>query len=298
MESESANMSSLLPAELLERIFLLLQPRHLASAVLVCRRWREVGENPGLWSSLHLTVTEFSLPHLPELLGCGRLRRVRQLTLKAVSDQLLNQLADHTGHTRAASLKSLNMANTNLSAVKVEVLVFAVLQVREVVLRGSGLSLVQLNGLFTALATCSPHLESLDLSELNLCQVEPKLLTASLFQLEVVSLARCRLTSLQLASLCSSLSPSRALRCLDLSHNNLSLLPPSLLAGAVACLRELQLWGASLQPGHLNALCQAMAQGGRLKRLDLTGNNLSSLEPGLLASGVGTLREVTLVTPG
>ena len=45
-----ANINSLLPAELLERVFGLVPPLDLRAVVLVCRRWREVGEVPGLWA--------------------------------------------------------------------------------------------------------------------------------------------------------------------------------------------------------------------------------------------------------
>ena len=42
--------ASRLPSEILLQIISQLDPADLKSAVLVCRRWRDVGEEPKLWS--------------------------------------------------------------------------------------------------------------------------------------------------------------------------------------------------------------------------------------------------------
>merc|ERR1719319_1663817 len=45
-----------LPTEMMERVFRLLPPRDLKAVVLVCRRWRKVGEAPALWAWVCLRV--------------------------------------------------------------------------------------------------------------------------------------------------------------------------------------------------------------------------------------------------
>ena len=50
-----------LPAEMLQKILQLLPPRDLKMAVLVCKWWRDVGEDPVLWSWAMVTVTENNL---------------------------------------------------------------------------------------------------------------------------------------------------------------------------------------------------------------------------------------------
>ena len=87
------NINSVLPAEILERIFSLVAPRVLRAVVLVCRRWREVGEAACLWSRTRLTVVDSNMALMPEVLGSRRLRSLRRLTLKAVSPQLLETVA-------------------------------------------------------------------------------------------------------------------------------------------------------------------------------------------------------------
>ena len=53
---EVAPINSLLPAEILERIFSNLPSKDLKNVVLVCKWWREVGEAPQLWTWVWLTV--------------------------------------------------------------------------------------------------------------------------------------------------------------------------------------------------------------------------------------------------
>ena len=50
-----------LPAEMLQKILQLLPPRDFKMAVLVCKWWRDVGEDPVLWSWAMVTVTENNL---------------------------------------------------------------------------------------------------------------------------------------------------------------------------------------------------------------------------------------------
>ena len=54
---ESDNINILLPAPMLEKIFQLLSPPDLRTVVLVCRRWRKVGEGPRMWPWVTVTVT-------------------------------------------------------------------------------------------------------------------------------------------------------------------------------------------------------------------------------------------------
>jgi len=52
--SSELNINSMLPPELLTRIFDFLPVADLGTAILVCRRWRELGEKPILWAKMDL----------------------------------------------------------------------------------------------------------------------------------------------------------------------------------------------------------------------------------------------------
>ena len=90
----------------LTKVFLLLAPRDLRNVLLVCGLWREVGEAPGLWAGLVLRVTRENLAKMTQVLGCRRLGAVRKITVRAVSEQLLEAVAGHEG------LKVIDVAGT------------------------------------------------------------------------------------------------------------------------------------------------------------------------------------------
>ena len=82
---EIADITKKLPAEILERIFQLLYVPDLRMVVQVCRRWREVGETPALWSSLPVMVDTRNLSVMTEMLRSRRLQAVRKLDIRYVS---------------------------------------------------------------------------------------------------------------------------------------------------------------------------------------------------------------------
>ena len=55
---EMTDLTKKLPVEILVMIFQSLSLQDLSMAVLVCRRWREVGETPALWSQVTVTVNK------------------------------------------------------------------------------------------------------------------------------------------------------------------------------------------------------------------------------------------------
>ena len=49
-------INEVLPEEMLEEIFHLLTPDQLKAAVMVCKRWAEVGQAPLLWTWAFITI--------------------------------------------------------------------------------------------------------------------------------------------------------------------------------------------------------------------------------------------------
>ena len=85
------------------------------------------------------------------------------------------------------------------------------------------------------------------------------------------------------------------LKKLNLSELDVSPVSPCLLANAVILLEEICLWESNLNKKQVEALITSISSENlRLKKLDLQTNDLSSVEPGLLAKAVGRLSEVRL----
>jgi hypothetical protein len=103
-----------LPAEMLERVFRLLPPRDLKAVVLVCRWWREVGEKPGLWAWVRLTVDRGNITSMPRVLGYHRMQFLRKLVLNQVdvSEELLEAMA-------ATKPEELSMYHANICNARI-----------------------------------------------------------------------------------------------------------------------------------------------------------------------------------
>ena len=112
----------LLPVEMLERLFLLLTPLDLGRVVQVCRRWREVGDTPGLWLSHCPSLDPVSLASLPCEAGT---RGLRGPVVREVSLELLQPVL------RLTRLTKLCLWGGDLSPVRPQTLVEAITGVRE-----------------------------------------------------------------------------------------------------------------------------------------------------------------------
>ena len=84
------------------------------------------------------------------------------------------------------------------------------------------------------------------------------------------------------------------LQSLDLSYNNLSSVEPRLFARTVNSLEEVKISLTYMTNVQAQELFTEMSQNTQLKKLDLSRNNLSSVDPTVLATGVSRLEYVDL----
>ena len=85
-----------LPAEVLENIFKLLEPSDLKSAVLVCQRWRDIGDTAKLWTWVHYEVDRRNLLNMPQVLALWRLQNTKMLVVRSVSEELIKAIIKDT----------------------------------------------------------------------------------------------------------------------------------------------------------------------------------------------------------
>ena len=71
-----------LPTEMLLYIFEMLSYRDLKIAILVCRRWREIGEIQQLWGSLPVIVNKRNISVMPEILSTRRMLGLNKLRIE------------------------------------------------------------------------------------------------------------------------------------------------------------------------------------------------------------------------
>jgi len=230
----SANINTLLPVEILHKILLLLSHRDLKVAVLVCQRWRQVGEAKSLWSWISLRVDTRNLALMPEVLSTRRLQSVKFLEMKAVSKDLLNAVLEHPG-LRSVRVQCMDEQRR-----------FGRRKVREddAWMKSTAVVNKEERELLFKVVAKMPHLSKLDLTGMNISSVPPSLLARSLTHIEEVVVEQVGLTHQQAMALFEAIGSLEnvRLRKLNLSHNNLASVPSQFMAKAVLRLNEVTMY--------------------------------------------------------
>ena len=84
------------------------------------------------------------------------------------------------------------------------------------------------------------------------------------------------------------------LKKLHISYCNLATIEPAHLARVLTMLQDVAVMYSSLTPMQLNGLFLRMIEGSSLIKVDLSYNDLSSVDPETLAQAVNKLESVTL----
>ena len=66
---------------MLQKVLSYLPFSSLASACLVCRLWRDLGEQPRFWQELNLYLTKKELPYMEDILACRRLAKLSKIRM-------------------------------------------------------------------------------------------------------------------------------------------------------------------------------------------------------------------------
>ena len=132
-----------LPSEVLENIFKLIEPSDLRSAVLVCQRWRDVGDTLKLWTWVHYRVDRRNFPNMPQVLDSRRLQNTKMVTVRSISEELIRALIRDTQIENV----DLRNADSSLSTLDPKLLISLILKMNEVSFDISTLSDVQKSGI-------------------------------------------------------------------------------------------------------------------------------------------------------
>ena len=187
-----------LPREIVEKILGLLPFQALLPALRVCRLWREVGETPRLWTRLRLSVKTDTLREMPETLAIPRLRALRGLRVRAVSDQLFRGILEHPG------LRELDLRCTDLSGLDPELLAVIIPRMERVIMFSTQLTRIQTEKLFAALCGQS-RLKILNISDNLLSGVPPAFLCGAAISLEKLEAHSTGLTPGQVTALMAAI---------------------------------------------------------------------------------------------
>jgi Leucine-rich repeat (LRR) protein len=181
-----------------------------------------------------------------------------------------------------------------------ELLAKAVGRLEAMDISDTGYTVQQMEAVFRAIANGESNLKSLTITAdrqhcESLAAVEPDLLARVAGRLEQLNLMSAGLTGRQVEAICSVVVGGGAhLRKLGLGLTGLSTVEPGLLARALAVLEEVDITEADLTRHQLETIFSAISGDTKLKKLDLSENDLSCLEPDLFAKAVSNVEQVEL----
>ena len=137
-------------------------------------------------------------------------------------------------------------------------------------------------------------LRELVLGDIDLSQVDERLLARAVTRVEVLDMYDASLTCLQATAVFASIQEGTRLKVLNLVANNLSEVDSAVLGKSVALLEEAYLSRTRLAPQQVEAIFEALGRCSHLRTLSLLGNNLSSVEANELAREVNKLETADL----
>ena len=261
---------NLLPDEILRMIFVNLNNVHLENVLLVCLRWRNIGETVWICNKMIIQKSEV------HWLLINRLAKIEDLSLSKQwsSDNFVEFLSVCE---QLLYLKRLTLLNLNLSYVELSQMV-SIFQVFESIDFGkSHLPIDYLKTTFDAIAV-SRKMKVLKIDNNNLSKVDIETLASVVNKLEEIHMQNCSLTALQSKSIFAKMMEIKTMKILRIGGNILSSINENILSSAVIHLSEAHLNGCRLNTSQLNLLFEKLRKEEvKLKKLDVSFNNLSMI---------------------
>jgi hypothetical protein len=189
----SLNQDSALPREILSTVFGFLSHHNLATALLVCRLWREVGEDPFLWSQFRIFVK--SAQRFLEMTGMSRMAFARKLEMNEKFSRTKHEMKSIFNLVSAnGCFKEMDIKLVDGENVDANVLARCLNSLEKVKI--GKLSSSQANAVFTGILE-ETKLKHLDVLDSHLEAIPDKTFTRVVDKLESLKLICCRLTRRQ-----------------------------------------------------------------------------------------------------
>ena len=198
---------------------------------------------------------------------------------------------------KESRLKRLNIGFADLSTVDTGLLARAVNRLEKVDMYVTKLTVEQVEAILTNISTGDSQLKGLNITGINLSTLDSAMLARAVDRLEEVGLASTKLTSEQWRAILTSIATENSkLKMLSIGNNKMSTLEPSLLARAVIRLEKVNLLQTQLTGPQVEAIFTAINEkGSLLKNLNISGTNLSTLDPCLVARAVSRIKHQDLL---
>jgi len=230
-----------LPREILLLIFRYLNAKELKTAILVCKTWRDVGEDPVIWKHHKLVVSnvEVETGYLETILAFSRFTSLQHLEVNGygqnakmpVNNEIYNSIFN-------SSVSKLTLKHCDVTELDFESFSSVLRKLRVLSLWQVKMTPEQVTLMFNVLAGGS-NLVELDIgySYLDLQILQTQTFVKALNKIRKVNLGHTRVTSQQLQSLMEKMSRRTLIRSLDVGYRDLSLISRDVIRTAI---RKLQ----------------------------------------------------------
>ena len=238
-----------LPQEVLFTIFKHLSFSDLSSAVLVCKHWRDVGEDPVLWKKLKLVVEKPKMLLINDILSMRRLACMEHLEVNGYGYSGTPAIIDTD--TAQVIMKSkvskLTLKHCDVSNVASEDLDMMINNLCSLVLWQTVLNKMQISCIFQSVIK-SEHLKELDIgySYIDLANIEPDTLATALNKVKKVNLGHTKLSRSQLSTLFKYISSKTMIKNLDIGYRDLGAIQTEILKSALKNLEKANICATKL----------------------------------------------------
>ena len=144
-----------LPRELLLCIFRFLQHSELKQVVLVCKHWRDVGEDPVLWKKFKFVVASKNICYLDTYLNSRRLQCLKSLEINAYDKGTTDLNSEAVGTILKSTVNKLILKNCDLTKLSEADIKCFVNKIKSLSLWQSDLEKTQISFLFDCLQESS-----------------------------------------------------------------------------------------------------------------------------------------------
>jgi hypothetical protein len=255
----------ILPVEILEKVFRFLPPRDLMIALRVCTRWREIGENPALWTFFKLKIV----------------RRGQLCILDIRRLQFLQEIVVDGYSWKPRELVELFLALGKVSNLRKIAVKRYDTNYMEKVFSSQTPKPKPLEILFATISRAS-KLKNLCVPGICLSFLDPAYFAKTLSNIEEINISYCGLNTLQAETILSYITASSKLKDLYIGYNKLTDVKPIILARAVRELARIDLGNTRLTTLQIETMFKALNKESKLKWMSIVNNDLSMVDQNLL----------------
>lgn len=238
-----------LPHEILFTIFKFLPFQDLCKSLLICRHWRNVGEDPVLWKKFKLVVGKPKMEQLRSIFSSKRLECIEHLEINGYGYSGFPTVIDID--TADVILKSkvtkLTLKHCDISQVKAKDLEQLINNLCSLVLWQTVLNNDQISDIFQSVRK-SGNLKELDIgySYINLTSIDPEVLASALNKVKKVNLGHTKLSVQQLKTLFKYISSETMIKNLDIGYRDLGIIQTELIQSALKNLEKANICATKL----------------------------------------------------